>query len=256
MRKSSIPSRPRTFGTSTTPRPTAARGSPSPRRVPRRCFGDTAVAVNPNDERYTNLIGKQLVLPLTGRTIPVIADEYVEMEFGSGAVKITPAHDPNDFEVGLRHNLDMPRIMNDDATMSDLCPEQYRGLTREECRKKAVADLEAQGYLVKIEDYAHNVGECYRCHTTVEPIISKQWFVDMKPLAKPALEAVYDGRTKFVPERFSRTYYNWMENIRDWCISRQLWWGHRIPAWYCATAARSSSRARRPQSAPSAAARS
>ncbi len=200
---------------------------------PETIFGDTAVAVNPNDERYTNLIGKQLILPLTGRTIPVIADEYVEMEFGSGAVKITPAHDPNDFEVGLRHNLDMPRIMNDDATMSDLCPEQYRGLTREECRKKAVADLEAQGYLVKIEDYAHNVGECYRCHTTVEPIISKQWFVDMKPLAKPALEAVYDGRTKFVPERFSRTYYNWMENIRDWCISRQLWWGHRIPAWYC-----------------------
>ena len=199
---------------------------------PETMLADTAVAVNNNDERYTSMVGRQLALPLTGRTIPVIADEYVEKDFGSGAVKITPAHDPNDFEVGKRHGLDMPRCINDDGTMNELAGK-YCGLDRMECRKQLVRDLEEQGYLVKTENYSHNVGCCYRCHTTVEPILSKQWFVSMKPLAKPAIEVVRDKRVQFVPERFEKTYLNWMENIRDWCISRQLWWGHRIPAYYC-----------------------
>ncbi|MBS7262790.1 MAG: valine--tRNA ligase [Eubacteriales bacterium] len=199
---------------------------------PETMLGDTAVAVNTTDERYADIVGAQVVLPLTGRTIPVIADDYVEKEFGTGAVKITPAHDPNDFEVGLRHGLAMPRAIADDGTMTDLVPA-YAGLDRMECRRRLVDDLEAAGYLVKVEPYKHNVGTCYRCHTTVEPLLSKQWFVKMKPLAEPAIEAVRSGETRFVPDRFEKTYFNWMENVRDWCISRQLWWGHRIPAYYC-----------------------
>ncbi|MBO5060195.1 MAG: valine--tRNA ligase [Clostridia bacterium] len=199
---------------------------------PETMFGDTAVAVNPEDERYKELVGKMLVLPLVGREIPVIADEYVDKEFGTGCVKITPAHDPNDFEVGMRHNLEQIKVMNDDATMNSYAGK-YEGMDRYECRKAMIADLESEGLLVKIEDHAHNVGTCYRCGTTVEPIISKQWFVKMKPLAEPAIKAVKDGDTQFVPERFSKTYMNWMENVFDWCISRQLWWGHRIPAFYC-----------------------
>ena len=199
---------------------------------PETMFGDTAVAVNPEDERYKDLVGKMLVLPLVGREIPVIADEYVDKEFGTGCVKITPAHDPNDFEVGMRHNLEQIKVMNDDATMNSYAGK-YEGMDRYECRKAMIADLEELGLLVKVEDHAHNVGTCYRCGTTVEPIISKQWFVKMKPLAEPAIKAVKDGDTQFVPERFSKTYMNWMENVFDWCISRQLWWGHRIPAFYC-----------------------
>ncbi len=199
---------------------------------PETMFGDTAVAVNPEDERYKDLVGKKLILPLVGREIPVIADEYVDKEFGTGCVKITPAHDPNDFEVGMRHNLEQIKVMNDDATMNSYAGK-YEGMDRYECRKAMIADLEADGLLVKVEDHAHNVGTCYRCGTTVEPIISKQWFVKMKPLAQPAIKAVKDGDTQFVPERFSKTYMNWMENVFDWCISRQLWWGHRIPAFYC-----------------------
>ncbi|MFQ7291327.1 MAG: valine--tRNA ligase [Monoglobales bacterium] len=199
---------------------------------PETLFGDTAVAVNPEDERYKDIIGKTLILPLVGREIPVIADEYVDKEFGTGCVKITPAHDPNDFEVGKRHDLEQIKVMNDDATMNSYAGK-YEGMDRYECRKAMVRDLEEQGLLVKIEDHSHNVGQCYRCGTTVEPIISKQWFVKMKPLAEPAIEAVKNGDTKFVPERFSKIYMNWMENVFDWCISRQLWWGHRIPAFYC-----------------------
>ena len=199
---------------------------------PETLFGDTAVAVNPEDERYTDLVGKTLLLPLTDREIPVIADEYVDKEFGTGCVKITPAHDPNDFEVGQRHNLEQIKVMNDDATMNKYAGK-YEGMDRYECRKAMIADLEEMGLLVKIEDHSHNVGTCYRCGTTVEPIISKQWFVRMKPLAEPAIEAVKDGTVQFVPDRFSKTYMNWMENVFDWCISRQLWWGHRIPAFYC-----------------------
>ena len=199
---------------------------------PETMLGDTAVAVHPDDERYQALVGKTLTLPLVGRQIPVVADEYVEKDFGTGCVKITPAHDPNDFEVGKRHNLPVIRVMNDDGSMNELAGE-YKGLDRYDARKKIVADLEAQGYLVKIQPHAHNVGHCYRCNSTVEPIVSKQWFVKMEPLAKPAIQAVMKNKTKFVPERFSKTYYNWMENVRDWCISRQLWWGHRIPVWYC-----------------------
>ena len=199
---------------------------------PETLFGDTAVAVNPEDERYKDIIGKTLILPLVGREIPVIADEYVDKEFGTGCVKITPAHDPNDFEVGKRHDLEQIKVMNDDATMNSYAGK-YEGMNRYECRKAMVRDLEEQGLLVKIEDHSHNVGQCYRCGTTVEPIISKQWFVKMKPLAEPAIEAVKNGDTKFVPERFSKIYMNWMENVFDWCISRQLWWGHRIPAFYC-----------------------
>ena len=200
---------------------------------PETLLGDTALAVNPNDERYKDVVGKTVILPLVKREIPVIADDYVEMDFGTGVVKITPAHDPNDFEVGLRHNLPVINVMTDDAKITDEYPK-YAGMDRYEARKAIVADLEAEGALIKVEDYSHNVGACYRCHTTVEPRVSKQWFVKMEPLAKPAIKAVRDGEVKFIPERFDKIYYNWMENIKDWCISRQLWWGHRIPAWYCA----------------------
>ena len=200
---------------------------------PETLFGDTAVAVNPEDERYKDLVGKMLVLPLVGREIPVIADEYVDKEFGTGCVKITPAHDPNDFEVGQRHNLAQIKVMNDDATMNSYAGK-YEGMDRYECRKAMIKDLEDEGLLVKVEDHSHNVGQCYRCGTTVEPIVSKQWFVKMKPLAQPAIDAVKNGDTQFVPEHFEKVYFHWLENIRDWCISRQLWWGHRIPAWYCA----------------------
>jgi len=199
---------------------------------PETLLGDTAVAVNPNDERYKDLIGKELDLPIVHRKIPVVADDYVEMDFGTGVVKITPAHDPNDFEVGLRHNLPVICVMTDDAKIVADYPK-YAGMDRYEARKAIVADLEAEGALVKVEDYTHNVGTCYRCGTTVEPAVSKQWFVKMKPLATPAIDAVKNGQTKFVPQRFEKVYFHWLENIRDWCISRQLWWGHRIPAWYC-----------------------
>jgi len=200
---------------------------------PETLLGDTAVAVNPNDERYKDMIGKTLILPLVHREIPVVADDYVEMDFGTGVVKITPAHDPNDFEVGLRHNLPVINVMTDDAKIVEDYPK-YAGMDRYEARKAIVADLEAEGALVKIEDYTHNVGTCYRCSSTVEPRVSKQWFVKMKPLAGPAIDAVKNGETKFVPQRFEKVYFHWLENIKDWCISRQLWWGHRIPAWYCA----------------------
>ena len=199
---------------------------------PETMLGDTAVAVNPNDERYQSIIGKTVTLPLVGREIPVVADEYVDMEFGTGVVKITPAHDPNDYEVGRRHDLPIIKVMNDDATMTADCGK-YAGMERYAARKSIVADLEEQGYLVKIEDHTHNVGTCYRCGTTVEPMISKQWFVKMAPLSGPALDCVKNGEIKLIPERMNKIYYNWMENIKDWCISRQLWWGHRIPAYYC-----------------------
>ncbi|MFZ5352228.1 MAG: valine--tRNA ligase [Bacillota bacterium] len=199
---------------------------------PETMLGDTAVAVNPEDERYRHLIGKILMLPLLNKEIPVIADEYVDKEFGTGAVKITPAHDPNDFEVGVRHSLPMPRVMNDDGTINEL-GGKYNGMDRYEARKQIVKDLEEAGLLAGIKDHQHNVGQCQRCTTVIEPILSKQWFVKMKPLAEPAIEVVRDGRIKFVPDRFSKIYFNWMENIQDWCISRQLWWGHRIPAYYC-----------------------
>ncbi len=199
---------------------------------PETMLGDTAVAVNPNDERYKDIVGKTLILPIVHREIPVIADDYVEMDFGTGCVKITPAHDPNDFEVGLRHNLEVIDTFTDDAHIK---PEwgKYAGMDRMEARKAIVEDLEKEGAIVKIEDYSHNVGVCYRCHSSIEPKVSKQWFVKMEPLAKPAINCVKNGEVKFVPERFDKTYYHWMENIKDWCISRQLWWGHRIPAWYC-----------------------
>lgn len=200
---------------------------------PETMLGDTAVAVNPKDKRYEHMVGKTLVLPLVGREIPIVADDYVDMEFGSGAVKITPAHDPNDFEVGLRHNLEVIRVMNDDGTMNANAGKAYEGMDRFAAREKIVEDLKACGALVKIEPHAHNVGHCYRCHSTVEPIVSKQWFVKMAPLAKPAIDAVVRNKIHFTPERFSKIYYNWMEGIKDWCISRQLWWGHRIPVWYC-----------------------
>ena len=200
---------------------------------PETMLGDTAVAVHPDDERYKALVGKMLILPLVGKEIPIIADEYVEMDFGTGVVKITPAHDPNDFEVGLRHNLEVITVTTDDGHMNELAGK-YAGMTIEECRKAIVDDLKDAGVLVKVEPLKHNVGTCYRCHTVIEPRVSLQWFVKMKPLAEPAIKAVREGKTKFVPERFDKIYYNWMENIRDWCISRQLWWGHRIPAWYCA----------------------
>ncbi len=199
---------------------------------PETLFGDTAVAVNPEDKRYKDLVGKMLLLPLTDREIPVIADEYVDKEFGTGCVKITPAHDPNDFEVGKRHDLEIIKVMNDDATMNSYAGK-YEGMDRYECRKAMIKDLEEMGLLVKTEDHSHNVGQCYRCGTTIEPIVSDQWFVKMKPLAEAAIGAVNSKETEFVPERFSKIYMNWMENVYDWCISRQLWWGHRIPAFYC-----------------------
>ncbi|MBQ9729279.1 MAG: valine--tRNA ligase, partial [Clostridia bacterium] len=199
---------------------------------PETMLGDTAVAVHPDDERYKNLVGKTLKLPLVDREIPVVADEYVDPSFGTGCVKITPAHDPNDFEVGKRHDLPIIRVMNDDGSMNEKAGK-YNGLDRYEARKAVLADLEASGNLVKIQPHVHNVGHCYRCNSTVEPIVSKQWFVKMEPLAKPAIAAVMKNKVKFVPDRFSKIYYNWMENVRDWCISRQLWWGHRIPVWYC-----------------------
>ena len=199
---------------------------------PETMLGDTAVAVNPNDERYKDMVGKTVILPIVHREIPIIADEYVEMEFGTGVVKITPAHDPNDFEVGLRHNLPVINVMTEDAKIVDDYPK-YAGMDRYEAREAIVKDLEAEGALVKIEDYSHNVGTCYRCHTTVEPRVSKQWFVKMKELAAPAIEAVKKSDTQFVPEHFDKTYFHWLEGIKDWCISRQLWWGHRIPAFYC-----------------------
>ncbi len=199
---------------------------------PETLLGDTAVAVHPEDERYAHLVGKTLILPLVGREIPVVADEYVDKGFGTGAVKITPAHDPNDFEVGARHNLEIIKVMNDDATINSF-GGKYEGMDRYEARKQIIADLDAEGLLLKTEDHAHNVGQCYRCGTTVEPITSKQWFVKMGPLIPAAIDVVKDGRVQFVPERFSKTYINWMENLHDWCISRQLWWGHRIPAYYC-----------------------
>jgi len=199
---------------------------------PETMLGDTGVCVNPNDARYTHIVGKNVILPLVNKEIPVVADDYAEMDFGTGCVKMTPAHDPNDFEVGLRHNLEVIRVLDDNGVVNAY-GGKYEGMDRYEARKAIVADLEAQGYLVKIDDHSHNVGTCYRCHNDVEPIISAQWFVKMKPLAEEAIRVVKDGETKFVPDRFSKTYLNWMENVRDWCISRQLWWGHQIPAWTC-----------------------
>ena len=199
---------------------------------PETMMGDTGVAVNPEDEKFKHLIGKTCILPIMNREIPIVGDEYCEIGFGTGAVKMTPAHDPNDFEVGLRHNLEVIRVIADDGTINEN-GGPYNGMDRYECRNAIVKDLEEQGYLVKTEPYSHNVGTCYRCHNDVEPLISAQWFVKMEPLAKEAIRVVQDGTIKFVPERFTKTYINWMENVHDWCISRQLWWGHQIPAWYC-----------------------
>ena len=198
---------------------------------PETMLGDSGVAVHPDDERYQHLVGKNAILPLVGRKLPIVADDYVELGFGTGAVKMTPCHDPNDYEVGLRHNLEQILIFDEDAHVIN--GGKYNGLDRDAAREAIVADLEKEGYLVKVEDYSHNVGCCYRCGEIVEPMTSPQWFVKMKPLAQPAIDCVRDGRIQFVPERFSKTYYNWMENVHDWCISRQLWWGHQIPAWYC-----------------------
>ena len=199
---------------------------------PETMMGDTGVAVNPEDERFKHLVGKTCILPIMNREIPIVADEYVELGFGTGAVKMTPAHDPNDFEVGLRHNLEVIRCIDDDGKINEN-GGPYNGMDRYECRKAIVKDLEEQGYLIKTEDYSHNVGTCYRCHNDVEPLISAQWFVKMGPLAEEALRVVNEGEVKFVPDRFSKIYTNWMENVHDWCISRQLWWGHQIPAWTC-----------------------
>ena len=199
---------------------------------PETMLGDSGVAVNPNDDRYRELVGKKVILPLVGREIPIVADDYVEMDFGTGVVKMTPAHDPNDFEVGLRQNLEVINIFTDDAHIVEGYG-RYSGMDRMEARKAIVADLEEQGYLIRTEEYTHNVGTCYRCGTVVEPKVSKQWFVKMEPLAGPAIQAVKEGKTQFIPERFDKIYYHWLENIRDWCISRQIWWGHRIPAYYC-----------------------
>ena len=199
---------------------------------PETMLGDTAVAVHPDDERYQHLIGKKVILPIVGKEIPVVADEYVDMEFGTGVVKITPAHDPNDFEVGKRHNLEEINVLNDDGTIN-ANGGKYAGMDRYAARKAIVEELDREGLLVRVEDYSHNVGIHDRCHTTVEPMIKQQWFVKMEDLAKPAIDALKNGELKFVPERFDKTYLHWLENIRDWCISRQLWWGHRIPAYYC-----------------------
>lgn len=199
---------------------------------PETMLGDTGVAVHPDDERYKDLVGKTVILPIMNKEIPIIADEFVEKEFGTGAVKLTPAHDPNDYQAALKHNLEIIPVFDEEFKMNNLVPE-YKGMDMYEAREKIVKRLQKEGYLVKIEDYTHNVGKCYRCHHTIEPHISEQWFVKMEPLAKPAIEAVRTGKVEFVPERFDKIYYNWMENIQDWCISRQLWWGHRIPAYYC-----------------------
>ena len=199
---------------------------------PETMLGDTGVAVHPADERYKDLVGKKVILPIMNKEIPVVADEFVEKEFGTGAVKLTPAHDPNDYESGERHGLEVVEVFDENGKMNDLVPE-YAGMDIYEAREKIVEKLKEIGALVKIEDYTHNVGKCYRCHHSIEPKISEQWFVKMEPLAKPAIDAVRNGDVKFIPERFDKTYFNWMENIRDWCISRQLWWGHRIPAYYC-----------------------
>ena len=199
---------------------------------PETMLGDTAVAVHPDDERYKDLVGKTVILPIMNKEIPIIADEFVEKEFGTGAVKLTPAHDPNDYQAALKHNLEIIPVFDEEFKMNNLVPE-YKGMDMYEAREKIVERLQREGYLVKIEDYTHNVGKCYRCHHTIEPHISEQWFVKMEPLAKPAIEAVRTGKVEFVPERFDKIYYNWMENIQDWCISRQLWWGHRIPVYYC-----------------------
>ena len=199
---------------------------------PETMMGDTGVAVNPNDDRYKHLVGKTCMLPIMNREIPIVADDYVDMDFGTGCVKMTPAHDPNDFEVGLRHNLDTIRVLDDSGKVNEN-GGKYQGMDRYECREAVVADLQEMGLIEKIEPYNHNVGTCYRCHSDVEPIISAQWFVKMAPLAQEALKAVNEGKTKFVPERFTKTFTNWMENVHDWCISRQLWWGHQIPVWYC-----------------------
>ena len=199
---------------------------------PETMLGDTGVAVHPDDERYKDLVGKTVILPIMNKEIPIIADEFVEKEFGTGAVKLTPAHDPNDYQAALKHNLEIIPVFDEEFKMNNLVPE-YKGMDMYEAREKIVERLQKEGYLVKIEDYTHNVGKCYRCHHTIEPHISEQWFVKMEPLAKPAIEAVRTGKVEFVPERFDKIYYNWMENIQDWCISRQLWWGHRIPAYYC-----------------------
>ncbi len=199
---------------------------------PETMLGDTAVAVNPKDPRYSKFIGKNIVLPLVGRKIPIVADDYVDMEFGTGAVKITPAHDPNDFEIGKRHNLEEINVMNSDGSINDKFPE-YAGMDRYRAREKIIQDMKDAGFFLKIEEITHSVGHCYRCDTAVEPFLSKQWFVKMQPLAEPAINVVKTGELRFVPERFTGVYLNWLENIRDWCISRQLWWGHRIPVWYC-----------------------
>ncbi len=199
---------------------------------PETMLGDSGIAVHPEDERYSHLVGKTAILPLVGRELPIVADDYVDKEFGTGAVKMTPAHDPNDFEVGKRHNLEEINVMNDDATMNDLAGK-YAGMDRYECRKALLADLEEAGYLIKIEKHDHAVGTCYRCHTTIEPRLSLQWFVKMDELAKPAIDILKRGDLKFVPDKFDKTYLQWLENIRDWCVSRQLWWGHQIPAYYC-----------------------
>jgi valyl-tRNA synthetase len=200
---------------------------------PETMLGDTAIAVHPSDERYKDLIGEKVIVPLVNREIEIIADEYVDSEFGTGMVKVTPAHDPNDFEIGRRNDLEIVEVIDEDAKMTEAAGEAYAGLDRYEARKKVIEDLEKEGLLVKIEDHMHNVGECYRCDTVIEPLISKQWFVKMKPLAEPAIKAVEERDINFVPDRFSKVYMNWMNNIRDWCISRQLWWGHRIPVYYC-----------------------
>ncbi|CUT05795.1 valine--tRNA ligase, partial [Candidatus Kryptobacter tengchongensis] len=200
---------------------------------PETMLGDTAVAVNPKDERYKHLIGKYAILPLVGRKLPVIADEIVDMEFGTGAVKVTPAHDPNDYLMATKHDLALVVAMDTYARMNENVPEKYRGLDRYEARREVVKDLEKQGYLVKVEDYTHAVGRCYRCDTIIEPYLSDQWFVKMKPLAEKALQVVLDGKIKFYPERWIKVYEHWMRNVRDWCISRQIWWGHRIPVYYC-----------------------
>ena len=199
---------------------------------PETMLGDTGIAVNPEDERYTHLVGKHAVLPLIGRELIIVADDYVDLEFGTGAVKMTPAHDPNDFEVGQRHNLEKINVMNEDGTMNKLAGK-YEGMDRYECRKQLIVDLDEAGYLIAIKDHNHNVGSCYRCKTVVEPRLSDQWFVKMDELAKPAIDILKKKDLQFVPDKFDKTYLQWLENIRDWCISRQLWWGHQIPAYYC-----------------------